>query len=376
MNSNSEESNPSNNETLKQRYLHIFPWANEKIINLLTSDRYKLYFKLYEPSLPTTLAYTFIPLFMRHPLERVVTILQVQHVSPYQMVSSKTSSEVIPKVKKTFRYSTMSSAEIMVSATEGKLFTNAFQVFSSIFKDQGFLSCWRGVIPSCIHHALTRVSDTATVMYTNIYAKEFVASLINDETKSKEEKTKLLHRLQIYSLLFSSITLASTNFVFYPLLLAQIHLEADIQRKRSFKLTGLFKAIKLTEGISGFYRGVSLNIASLFARNITFFIAADYFPVKHQHIEGFLSELCFLTAGAAISYPLELVRNRMILQVGLGHKEKLFGNVSQAFAFSLQREGMRGLYRGFNFYLLNYFIINHLILYAYNTFKSALPFKT
>ncbi|KAL9648468.1 hypothetical protein ABK040_014088 [Willaertia magna] len=331
------------------------------------------------PSKYMLFANTVVPLFMRHPFERVLTIMQVQHVSPYQRIK-----EIITATTT----STTNPESISTELTVQKTYRNSLQVFGSISKEQGFLSYWRGFIPSFL---ITGSGFSIALATTDFMRSKWneASSIARDDSRDKEERIKALQRFSGSSILTTSIISVSAILATYPLLLAKIHLEADVQRNRSFKLTELFKAIKLTEGPLGFYRGLTLSISHNLVGASTTFLLYNYIASRQARIlnEGvpmddqqrlklqIISGTVASVGGASLSYPLEVIRNRLILQVGLG-EEKLFKNGRQAFAYTLQKEGFKGLYRGFPYYLIYYTVISSTVLSVYNTFKSALALNS
>ncbi|KAI3900085.1 hypothetical protein MKW98_000985 [Papaver atlanticum] len=160
---------------------------------------------------------------------------------------------------------------------------------------------------------------------------------------------------------------------------------------QSIGLTGSFKKITNTEGISGFYRGNGASVARIVPYAALHYMAYEQY--RRWIIEGFpdvrRGPVLDLVAGSfaggtavLFTYPLDLVRTKLAYQVvdgrkvnvkGMVHGEQVYRGIYDCFSKIFRTSGMKGLYRGVAPSLYGIFPYSGLKFYFYEEMKSYVP---
>jgi len=319
------------------------------------------------------------------PLERIKLIIQLQH-------SIQTTS---PNQKK-------------------QPSLRAWQLTKSVYQNEGLLSFWRGNLPSCM-----RVSGTAAINFAmmNYYKEVAVEPLVH--------KSVLLYPIQLDKEQFERKCRNLTSFVaggmaggtsttlLYPIEFLRTRLTADLQKGKktgSYKYKGMthaFTSILKSDGIAGFFQGYGIALFGGIFYRVLFLGGYDVCKSemersnqllkqqKQQHqtttMESssfsssssesspstltwtqriFTAQIVSLTAGT-MSYPLDSVRRRLMMQAGIPQEQRLYRNSIHCIASVFQQEGMKGFFLGLGPNILRS-VSGALLLVAYDVLKASL----
>ncbi|CAD8107148.1 unnamed protein product [Paramecium primaurelia] len=145
---------------------------------------------------------------------------------------------------------------------------------------------------------------------------------------------------------------ATSLIVVYPLDFARTRLATDIgkQADRQFiGLTDCLSKIYKSDGFIGLYRGFGVTIFGVMFYRAIYFGAYDtalktFDLPNHIFYKFLLAQFVTCTAGV-ISYPLDTIRRRMMMQSG--RADILYKNSIQCCYKIIKNEGIRGLFKGF-----------------------------
>ncbi|XP_069506717.1 solute carrier family 25 member 36-A-like [Ambystoma mexicanum] len=226
--------------------------------------------------------------------------------------------------------------------------TGVLEVLRNILQKEGHRSLFRGLGPTVIGVAPTRA------IYFGAYscAKEICNSHLEPETKA-------VHMLSASFAGFVSITM--TN----PIWLVKTRLQLDESRGRQRQTSTLHcvRNIFQTEGMRGFYRGMSASYVGISETVIKFVIYEELKQRLNGRGQGLTPPLQSLagiapqqqqinflalmlaagvskTCASIIAYPHEVIRTR------LRQKGSRYKTLVQTTRLVYQQEGLRAFYRG------------------------------
>ncbi|TNV76970.1 hypothetical protein FGO68_gene639 [Halteria grandinella] len=249
------------------------------------------------------------------PLERIKILLQVQHV--HKGIHAK------------------------------ERFKGTINCASKIIKNQGIISFFRG---NQVELVKVPIHEYLHVMIPPIFKKVIVTADIKKERK----------RYFFEAWLSGLAETATYLILLYPLDVLRVRVATDIGYKRQREYRGsldCFRTILRNDGFQGLFSGFSCQASGMLLQrsfSYAFFTtakAAGLFETDRLTLQFALA--MFLSfASEALTYPFAVIMKRMMLQAGHG-TGRLFKNPIDCLKMTLQREGPRGLYRG---YLLSVFI--------------------
>eukprot|EP00249_Psilotum_nudum_P016070 c25643_g1_i1 orf=444-1481(-) len=142
--------------------------------------------------------------------------------------------------------------------------------------------------------------------------------------------------------------------VVYPLDIAHTRLAADIGRSESRQFTGLLhfmNTIYRKDSLRGLYRGLPASIHGMIVHRSVYFGGFDTakdFMSKDSGYPPFwkrwLMAQAVTTSAGLISYPLDTVRRRMMMQAGL--ERQMYADTLDCWKRIYKLEGIRSFYRG------------------------------
>ena len=219
--------------------------------------------------------------------------------------------------------------------SSAKKYHGILDCFVRIYKEQGFLSFWRGNLSNVIRY--------------------FPAQAIN--FASKDSIKKLFPRYNHHTNFLKSllVNMASGGLagtisliLLYPLDFIRTRLATDIghnESDREFKsMREVMSKIMSSDGISGIYRGLTISIACAFVYRALYFglfdSGKDRFFKDMKNTNFFLvwgfAQIVTLISGM-ISYPLDTVRRRLMMQSG--RDDILYYNTIDCFKKIYYNEG-------------------------------------
>ncbi|KAL0280457.1 UNVERIFIED_CONTAM: hypothetical protein PYX00_001738 [Menopon gallinae] len=243
------------------------------------------------------------------PIERVKLLLQVQEVS-----------KQIP---------------------EDQRYKGIVDAFVRIPKDQGFLSFWRGNLANVIRYFPTQALNFA---FKDVYKQIFMEGV--------DKKTQFWKYFMM-NLASGGAAGASSLCVVYPLDFARTRLAADVGKGGSREFNGLLDCIlKIfkSDGIIGLYRGFIVSVQGIIVYRAAYFGLFDTAkgmlpdPKTTPFYISFVIAQIVTTVAGIVSYPLDTVRRRMMMQSG--RKEVLYKNTAHCWLTIYKTEGARAFFKG------------------------------
>jgi len=351
------------------------------------------------------------------PIERIKLLVQLQHSldkpKSLKQPSSASASSAITSATTTAISKTKPPP--IVSSSQSTM--TAWQVASSIYKSEGLLSFWRGNLPSVV-----RVSGTAAINFTmmNYYRDAAVRPLLNTFepfllTKQNRTTAELERRRKnVTSLVAGGMAGGTATTLLYPLEFLRTRLAADLAKGHetgTYKYRGMSHAlasILQTDGIRGLFQGYGIALVGGIFYRVMFLGGYDVLKSEtersnqekvrllqqqqfyKQNSESsasstipasdpaaltwgqrlVIAQTVSLTAGT-ISYPLDSVRRRLMMQAGKPQSERKYRHSMHCIRLVLQQEGLRGFFLGIGPNILRS-VSGALLLVAYDAFKQSI----
>ena len=213
--------------------------------------------------------------------------------------------------------------------------------FSRVVKEQGFASLWRGNLANVIRYFPTQA--------LNFAFKDFYKTIFNPYNP-KTEPVKFF-----FGNCASGGAAGATSLtVVYPLDFARTRLAADVGSGGEREFGGLvdcLKKIAAKDGPQGLYRGFGISVVGIVAYRAAYFGMFDtgkamLFPdAKNANVLAMWAYAQFVTVSAGIiSYPLDTVRRRLMMDSG--RAEKMYNGTMDCFAKIARDEGPRAFFKG------------------------------
>lgn len=246
------------------------------------------------------------------PIERVKILLQVQAAS----------EEIAPE----------------------KAYKGIIDCFLRIYKEQGILSYWRGNLANVIRYFPTQALNFSL---KDVYKRIFFEGI--------DSKTQFWRYFR--GNLVSGGAAGATALCFvYPLDYARTRLAVNIGKKRSERIYhGLVDCIMKTfkhDGFLGLYRGFSASVQGIIIYRAAYFGLFDTSKMlmcdssKTPFIISFFIAGCVTTISGLLSYPLDTVGRRMMMQSDLKKEHVIYKNTLDCWMKMYKNEGPRAFFKG------------------------------
>lgn len=208
--------------------------------------------------------------------------------------------------------------------------------------EEGFTSLWRGNMAN-----IYRYFPTAAISFG---VKDQYVRIFNPYDAKKNPNKFLLGSLLAGGLAGST----SMTFV-YPLDFARTRLGVDLGKgpaDRQFNgLTDCISKIFKSDGVAGLYRGFGISVTGIFIYRAFYFGGYDA-GKKLVFNEGedvsflkrFLFAQAITTSSETLSYPLDTIRRRLMMQSG--RKEVMYTGTMDCYTKIMQHEGVKGFFSG------------------------------
>ena len=277
---------------------------------------------------------------------------------------AKTATAPIERVKILLQLQAVST-----QIAEDKRYKGIVDCFRRVPKEQGFMSFWRG--------------NTANVI------RYFPTQALNFAFKDKYKKLFVRHNPKTDFWKFFAGNLASGGaagatslLVVYPLDFARTRLAADVGTAKGRQFNGLLNCLGTVyrqSGLRGIYGGFGVSVGGIIVYRAAFFggfdTAKSVFlkdPKNPPIILSWVIAQCVTTAAGIISYPLDTVRRRIMMQAG--RKDKLYTSTLDCWKKILVNEGPRAFFKGaFSNALRG--SGGALVLVLYDQFQKAMGFQ-
>lgn len=225
-----------------------------------------------------------------------------------------------------------------------KAYKGIIDCFLRIPKEQGIMSYWRGNLANVIRYFPTQALNFA---FKDVYRKLFLEGVDK--------------RLQFWRYfggnLASGGAAGATSLCFvYPLDYARTRLAADIGKSHAERtyhgmMDCLIKTFK-HDGLMGLYRGFSVSIQGIIIYRAAYFGIFDTTKSmmpdskKTPVIVSFIIAECVTTIAGLISYPLDTVRRRMMMQSDLKKEDVLYKSTLDCWVKIYRNEGPKAFFKG------------------------------
>ena len=213
--------------------------------------------------------------------------------------------------------------------------------FKRVINEQGFASLWRGNLANVVRYFPTQA--------LNFAFKDFYKTIFNPYNP-KTDPGKFF----VGNCLSGGAAGATSLTVVYPLDFARTRLAADVGSGGDREFNGLVDCLKkifMKDGPLGLYRGFGISVIGIVAYRASYFGMFDtgkamLFPdAKNANVLAMWAYAQFVTVSAGIiSYPLDTVRRRLMMDSG--RAEKMYNGTMDCFAKIARDEGPRAFFKG------------------------------
>lgn len=212
-------------------------------------------------------------------------------------------------------------------------------------REQGFLSFWRGNFANVLRYFPTQALNFA-------FKDQFKQFFLGGVDKNTQFTRFFLGNLA------SGGAAGATSLVFvYPLDFARTRLAADVgkaETEREFKgLSHCLTKIYKSDGIVGLYRGFNISVQGIIVYRAAYFglfdtlkAVASKDPSKMNFFAAWGIAQGVTVVSGLLSYPLDTVRRRMMMQSGKKKAAFQYKNTMDCFVKIFQQEGTRAFYKG------------------------------
>ncbi|XP_066368867.1 probable ADP,ATP carrier protein At5g56450 [Miscanthus floridulus] len=208
-------------------------------------------------------------------------------------------------------------------------------------RDEGVLSLWRG-------------NGTAVIRYypsvaLNFSLKDLYRSILKDAGTSADNK---FTSIALSNFLAGAAAGCTTLVLIYPLDIAHTRLAADIGRTDTRQFRGIrhfIQTIYKTNGIRGIYRGLPASLQGMVVHRGLYFGGFDtakdvLVPLESPLWQRWVAAQAVTSMAGLISYPLDTVRRRMMMQSGM--EVQMYSSTLDCWRKIYRLEGIRSFYRG------------------------------
>jgi len=222
-----------------------------------------------------------------------------------------------------------------------KAYKGIMDVFIRVPKEEGISAFWRGNLANVIRYFPTQALNFA---FKDTYKKIFCPY------NPKTEFWKFF-----FGNLASGGAAGATSLMFvYPLDFARTRLAADVGKgaaDRQFNgLVDCINKVRAVDGVKGLYQGFGVSVLGIIAYRACYFGGYDtakrtlLSDPKTSVLFKFLVAQVVTTISGIISYPLDTVRRRLMMQSG--QKEVLYRGTADCFAKIYKNEGGKAFFKG------------------------------
>lgn len=277
---------------------------------------------------------------------------------------SKTLVAPLERVKVVLQTQT---SNISMITNKSKMYAGISDCFLRTFKEQGFLSFWRGNLATLLKYVpLQALNFTLHAKLKRMFPKY----------DTKKDKFKFV----LSNLVKGALAGGSSLVVIYPLDYIKTKMAADQGNGNSNReFTGFIDCVKKIVqkgGVSSFYTAFPLSLVNVMVYRGIYFgfyesLMRDQENTKSSIWASFLYAQVSTNSAGLVVYPFDTVRRNLVLQSArsLEHQKLLKDSGMVECAKRLYRErGLRGLYGGC---LINLFrgFGSSLVLVFYNELK-------
>ncbi|XP_059657030.1 probable ADP,ATP carrier protein At5g56450 [Cornus florida] len=229
-------------------------------------------------------------------------------------------------------------SNIAIVSGPHRRFQGMFDCIVRTVKEEGILSLWRGNGSSVLrYYPSVALNFSLKDLYRNILREgHFVSGAPAN-------------------FIAGAAAGCTTLIIIYPLDIAHTRLAADLGRNEARQFRGIWhflSTICKKEGIKGVYRGLPASLQGMIIHRGLYFGGFD--TIKEKMSEESQPELALwkrwlvaqavTTSAGLLSYPLDTVRRRMMMQSGL--EQPMYRSTLECWRKIYRTEGVASFYRG------------------------------
>jgi solute carrier family 25 (adenine nucleotide translocator) protein 4/5/6/31 len=249
---------------------------------------------------------------------------------------SKTAVAPIERVKLLLQ-----TQDANAKITADKKYKGIVDCLVRVPKEEGFSAFWRGNLANVIRYFPTQALNFA---FKDTYKKVFCP--FNPKTD--------FWKFFMGNLASGGAAGATSLMVVYPLDFARTRLAADVGKgaaERQFQgLTDCLSKVYKSDGLKGLYQGFGVSVLGIIAYRACYFGGYDtlkrilFSDGKSSIFFKFLVAQAVTGVSGLVSYPLDTVRRRLMMQSG--RKEVLYNGTMDCVRKIYQKEGGRAFFKG------------------------------
>jgi solute carrier family 25 (adenine nucleotide translocator) protein 4/5/6/31 len=215
--------------------------------------------------------------------------------------------------------------------------------FTRVYNEQGFASFWRGNMANVIRYFPTQALNFA---FKDLYKKIF------NPYNAKKEPVKFF----IGNCASGGAAGATSLCVVYPLDFARTRLAADVGSGGAREFTGLvdcLSKVAKSDGPQGLYRGFGISVIGIVAYRAAYFGCFDtgkailFADTKNASMIAMWMFAQVVTVfSGVLSYPLDTVRRRLMMQSGRTGADIQYTGTWDCFVKIAKNEGPLAFFKG------------------------------
>jgi solute carrier family 25 (adenine nucleotide translocator) protein 4/5/6/31 len=220
-------------------------------------------------------------------------------------------------------------------------YTGIGDCFTRVMREQGFAAFWRGNLANVIRYFPTQA--------LNFAFKDYYKKIFNPYDPKKQPGMFFVGNCAS-----GGAAGATSLCVVYPLDFARTRLAADVGSGGDREFTGLVDCLRkifMKDGPQGLYRGFGISVVGIIAYRAAYFGMFDtgkpmLFPDAKaaSTLAIWFFAQCVTVSAGIISYPLDTVRRRLMMDSG--RAEKMYNGTMDCFAKIARDEGPRAFFKG------------------------------
>jgi solute carrier family 25 (mitochondrial adenine nucleotide translocator), member 4/5/6/31 len=225
------------------------------------------------------------------------------------------------------------------SKTIGKKYTGIVDCFSRVSSEQGIGSFWRGNLANVIRYFPTQA--------LNFAFKDFYKRTLNPYDRRKQPGMFFLGNMAS-----GGAAGASSLLFVYPLDFARTRLAMDSGKGANREFNGLVDCltrVAKSDGPQGLYRGFGISVVGIIAYRAAYFGGYDtgkaYLTTDNFFVMWGFAQAVTVVSGI-ISYPLDTVRRRLMMQSGRKGGEIQYTGTMDCFVKIAKNEGTKAFFKG------------------------------
>jgi len=256
---------------------------------------------------------------------------------------SKTVVAPIERVKLLLQVQDALSKKGGDAAADMKKYNGIGDCFSRVYHEQGMVAFWRGNLANVLRYFPTQALNFA---FKDVYKKIFCPY------NPKKEPFKFF----VGNCMSGGAAGATSLTVVYPLDFARTRLAADVGSGGNREFTGLIDCLKkvaASDGPQGLYRGFGISVIGIIAYRASYFGCFDTGKVmlfkdmkSANPVALFVFAQVVTNAAGVISYPLDTVRRRLMMQSGRTGADIQYTGTMDCIKKITQQEGPLAFFKG------------------------------